>query len=178
MGMELVCLNTPTILLWCLISPALSRLHMILFTLNLQIVQFQLNLNFQQHYQQYRNFYYWKKSKHYLHRFCPKSFKKSYSYKLMDEDEINKLVQACKLLKYKFQGVFAADSFPVNLSHNSFIIVNVSTSQSIGTRWTLFCRRKGNYIFADPLRQNLASYKHLHNRMASLLIIFKLCMNC
>ena len=31
----------------CLISPALSRRHMILFTLNLPIVQFQLNLSFQ-----------------------------------------------------------------------------------------------------------------------------------
>ena len=41
----------------------------------------------------------------------------------MDEDEINNLVQACKLLKYKFRGVFAADNFHVNLFHNSFIIV-------------------------------------------------------
>ena len=62
----------------------------------------------------------------------------------MDENEINNLVQACKLLKYKFRGVFAANNFPVNLSHNSFILVNVSTSQSIGTHWTLFCRRNGN----------------------------------
>ena len=85
----------------------------------------------------------------------------------MDEDEINNLVQACKLLKYKFRGVFAAGNFPVNLSHNIFIIVNVSTSQSIGTHWPLFCRRKGKYIFADPIGQNLASYKHLHNRLAS-----------
>ena len=85
----------------------------------------------------------------------------------MDEDEINNLVQACKLLKYKFRGVFAADNFPVYLSHNSFIIVNVSTSQSIGPHWTLFCRRNGKYIFADPLGQNLASNKNLHNRLAS-----------
>ena len=62
----------------------------------------------------------------------------------MDEDEINNLVQACKLLKYKFRGVFAADNFPVNLSHNSFIIVNVSTSQSIGTHWTLFVGEREN----------------------------------
>ena len=85
----------------------------------------------------------------------------------MDEDEINNLVQACKLLKYEFRGVFAAVNFPVNLSYNSFIIVNVSTSQSIGPHWTLFCRRKGKYNFADPLGQNLAPYKQLHNRLAS-----------
>ena len=85
----------------------------------------------------------------------------------MDEDEINNLVQRCKLLKHKFHGVFAADNFPLSLSQNSFIIVNVSTSQTIGTHWTPICRKNGKYIFADPLGQNLTSYKHLHNRLAS-----------
>ena len=85
----------------------------------------------------------------------------------MDEDEINNFFQACNFLKYKLRGVFEADNFPANLSHNSFIITNVSTSQSIGIHWKLFCRRKGKYIFADPLGKNLASYKHLHNRLAS-----------
>ena len=47
----------------------------------------------------------------------------------MDEDEINNVIQACKPLEYKFRGVFAINNFPVNLSHNSFIIVNISTSQ-------------------------------------------------
>ena len=85
----------------------------------------------------------------------------------MDEDEINNLVQRCKLLKHKFHGVFAADNFPLSLSQNSFIIVNVSTSQTIGTHWTLNCRKNGKYIFADPLGQNLTSNKHLHNRLVS-----------
>ena len=53
----------------------------------------------------------------------------------MDEDEITSPIQACKLLKYK-------------LSQIRFIIVNVSSSDSIGTHWTLLCRKKGNYIFA------------------------------
>ena len=95
------------------------------------------------------------------------SFKKSNSDKLMDEDEINSLIQACKLLKYKFCGVFAADNFPLKLSQNRFIIVNVSSSDSIGTHWKLLCRKNGNYIFADPLGQKLASYKRLYNRLAS-----------
>ena len=85
----------------------------------------------------------------------------------MDEDEINSLIQACKLLKYKFCGVFAADNFPLKLSQNRFIIVNVSSSDSIGTHWTLLCRNNGNYIFADPLGQKLTSYKCLYNRLAS-----------
>ena len=66
------------------------------------------------------------------------------SHKLMDEDEINNLAQACKILKYKLVGVFAADNFPVNLSHNNFLIVSVSISHSIGTHWTLNCRKNGD----------------------------------
>ena len=85
----------------------------------------------------------------------------------MDEDEINSLIQACKLLKYKFCGVFAADNFPLKLSQNRFIIVNVPSSDSIGTHWTLLCRKNGNYIFADRLGQKLTSYKCLYNRLAS-----------
>ena len=85
----------------------------------------------------------------------------------MDEDEINSLIQACELLKYKFCGVFAADNFLLKLSQNRFIIVNVSSSDSIGTHWTLLCRKNGNYIFADPLGQKLTSYKCLYNKLAS-----------
>ena len=86
---------------------------------------------------------------------------------MMDEDEINNLVQGFQRLKYKFHDVFAADNFPLHLSQNSFIIVNVSTSQSIGTPWILICRRNGDYIFADTLGKKLTSYKHLHNRLVS-----------
>ena len=85
----------------------------------------------------------------------------------MDEDETNSLIQACKLLKYKFSGVFAADNFPLKLSQNRFLIVNVSSSDSIGTHWTLLCRKNGTYIFADPLGRKLTSYKCLYNRLAS-----------
>ena len=85
----------------------------------------------------------------------------------MDEDKINSLLQACKLLKFKFCGVFAVDNFPLELSQNIFNIVNVSSSDSIGTHWTLLCRKNGNYIFADPLGQKQTSYKCLYNRLAS-----------
>ena len=64
-------------------------------------------------------------------------------------------------------GVFAADNSSFNLSYNSFIFVNVSTSESIGTHWTIICRKNGDNIFADPLGQNLTSYKYLHNRLVS-----------
>ena len=85
----------------------------------------------------------------------------------MDEDKINSLVQACKLLKCKFCGVFAPDTFPLKLSQNRCIFVNVYSSDSIGTYWTLFCRKNGNYFFADPLGQKLTSYKCLYKRLAS-----------
>ena len=57
------------------------------------------------------------------------------------------------------------NNFLLHLSQNSFISVNASTSQSIGTHCLLICRKNGDYIFADPLGQNLVSYIHLHNRL-------------
>ena len=60
-----------------------------------------------------------------------KSFEKTYAHKLMGANEIYNLVQGCTLLRC--MGVFAADNFPVSVSHNSCIIVNVSASQSIET---------------------------------------------
>ena len=70
--------------------------------------------------------------------------------------------------KYKFCGIFAADSFPTNLTDNSFIIVNISKSASIGTHWILFCQEDQiKNLFADPLGQTLSSYKHLLSRIAS-----------
>ena len=132
-----------------LISPALRRL--IFLTLNLKIVQFQLNLTFQSPCPVISKFSLLVRKQHnFFCRFCPESFKKSFSDKLMDEKEINNLSQGCKLFKYKFVGVFAADNLPVNLSRNSFIIVNVSAFQSIGTHWTLICRKKRRLCFCRP----------------------------
>ena len=85
----------------------------------------------------------------------------------MDEDNLNSLIQRCSELKYKFRGVYAADNFPTNLTDNSFIIVNISTSASIGTHWILLCQRDQKIIFADPLGQTLSSYKHLQSRIVS-----------
>ncbi len=62
----------------------------------------------------------------------------------MDELEIAMLIRKCKILKYKFKGVFAADNFPP-LSNNSFVIVNSSRANNIGTHWILFCKRESNY---------------------------------
>ena len=68
----------------------------------------------------------------------------------MDEDNLNSLIQRCSELKNKFRGVYAADNFPTNLTDNSFIIVNISTSASIGTHWILLCQKDKKIIFADP----------------------------
>ena len=56
----------------------------------------------------------------------------------MNEDEVNDLIQRCKLLKHKFPGVFAANNFPKVLQTISFIIVNASRSDYAGTRWLLY----------------------------------------
>ena len=85
----------------------------------------------------------------------------------MNEDEVNDLIQRCKLLKHKFLGVFAANNFPKILQPNSFIIVNASTSDNAGTHWLLLCVKNKNLIFADPLGQPIVFYKNLYRRLVS-----------
>ena len=85
----------------------------------------------------------------------------------MDEDQIHHQVKKCKHLKFKFRGVYAADNFPLNLQTNTFIIVNASRSNSIGTHWVVLAKRYAYPIiyFADPLALPLTTYKDIFNRL-------------
>ena len=85
----------------------------------------------------------------------------------MNEDEVNDLIQRCKLLKHKFLGVFAANIFPKLLQSNSLIIVNASTSDNAGTHWLLLCVKNKNLIFAGPLLQPILFYKDVYRRLVS-----------
>ena len=85
----------------------------------------------------------------------------------MNEDEVNDLIQHCKLLKHKFLGVFAANNFPKVLQPNTFIIVNASASDYAGTHWLLLCIKNENLIFADPLGQPILFYKDVYRRLVS-----------
>ena len=85
----------------------------------------------------------------------------------MDEDQIHHQLKKCKHLKFKFRGVYAADNYPLNLQTNTFIIVNASRSNSIGTHWVVLAKRYAYPIiyFADPLALPLTTYKDIFNRL-------------
>ena len=85
----------------------------------------------------------------------------------MDEDQIHLQVKKCKHLKFKFRGVYAADNYPLNLQTNTFITVNASRSNSIGTHWVVLAKRYAYPIiyFADPLALPLTTYKDIFNRL-------------
>ena len=166
MIMELNCLSIRAILLWCLISLALSRRRMILFTLNSPIVQFQLNSSFQLPCQLIYKFSLLVRKRVLFSSNRLGKFRKIIFWQTIGWRR-NKQPDSIKLLKYKFCGFSAADNFPLKLLQNILIIVNVSSSDSIWTHWTLLCRKNGNYTFADPLGQKLTSYKYLYNRLAS-----------
>ena len=71
-----------------------------------------------------------------------RTFFLSQQLKNMDELQLQNFILKCKLLKYKFLGVFAADNFPSELPNNVFVIVNASKSDSSGTHWIIICNRK------------------------------------
>ena len=85
----------------------------------------------------------------------------------MNENEVNDLIQHCKLLKHKFLGVFAANNFPKILQPNSFTRVNASASDNAGIHWLLICVKNKNLIFADPLGQPILFYKNVYRRLVS-----------
>jgi hypothetical protein len=85
----------------------------------------------------------------------------------MDELQIAKLVKKCKLLKFKFMGVYAADNFPA-IKSNSFQIVNASSSTNSGSHWLLFCGRGDEIIFADPLEFKMEDYRIIYRRAIKL----------
>ena len=58
----------------------------------------------------------------------------------MDEDKIFKLILQSAHLMFKFNGVYAADNFPLHMPTNSFAIVNASPASS--TRISLDCACK------------------------------------
>ena len=68
-------------------------------------------------------------------------------------------------MKYKFAGVYAADSFSPNLKHGNFIIVNSDKATQMGSHWFLLCNRKNKYLFADPLGLPL-NYPHVRDRLS------------
>ena len=85
----------------------------------------------------------------------------------MDEDQTHLQVKTFKHLKIKFRVVYAADKHPMNLQTNTFVIVNASRSNSIGTHWVVLAKRYAYPIiyFADPLSLPLIAYKDIHNRL-------------
>ena len=85
----------------------------------------------------------------------------------MDEDQIYIHVQKCKHLKFKFRGVYAADNYPINLPVNSFIIVNASRADSVGSHWVMLAKRYAYPVlyFADPLALPLTAYKDIFSRL-------------
>ena len=86
----------------------------------------------------------------------------------MDEVEIAMIARKCRVLKYKFSGVYAADNVPSLERRNSFQIVNADSSSLAGSHWMAVCRRGDTIIFADPLGKSLSSYQTLYRRMCSL----------
>ena len=84
---------------------------------------------------------------------------------MIDEQELFSFINKCKHLKYKFQGVYAADNFPSSLKENTFVIINSDKSNQLGTHWLLLCNRCNKYLFGDPLGLPLTYYPHICKRL-------------
>ena len=93
----------------------------------------------------------------------------------MDEIQLFELIQKCKHLRFKHVGIFAADNFPNLIPNNTFIIVNASNSDSVGTHWLLIANALLLvYYFADPLGYPFNYYKIIHEHMLERNVVFEI----
>ena len=75
----------------------------------------------------------------------------------MDEDKIFKLTLQTGHLMFKFNGVYAADNFPLHMPTNSFAIVNASPASSPGSHWIVLAKR-----YAYPITYFRWHYLSIH----------------
>ena len=85
----------------------------------------------------------------------------------MDETEVAFYARKCPNLKYKFNGVFAADNFPILARNNTFQVINADPASHAGSHWMVLCRRDEQLVFADPLGRPINYYTTLYLRMCS-----------
>lgn len=83
----------------------------------------------------------------------------------MDEQQIYDLIKRCRHIKYKCKGVYPSDFFPLPMRHDTFAIVNASTSKSLGTHWVLIANLMGKMYFADPLGLHISFYPNILKRL-------------
>ena len=83
----------------------------------------------------------------------------------MDSTAILLQTMKCRYLRHRFVGVFSADTFPIPLDDNTFIIVNSENSDEEGKHWLLICNKGGIYLFGDPLGLRLDAYKKVNKRL-------------
>ena len=84
---------------------------------------------------------------------------------MIDELGLWRVVNKCAHLKFKFEGVFSAENFPLTLRANTFVKVNSDNSEKDGTHWLLYCNRHNENCFGDPLGLPLQSYKKISCRV-------------
>ena len=88
----------------------------------------------------------------------------------MDEVQVSQMAYACSHLRFKFQGVYAADTFPPLMKLNTFAIVNTSPRTHPGTHWVLLARNRASptsIIFGDPLGYPLSKYNLIYRRITA-----------
>ena len=83
----------------------------------------------------------------------------------MDSTAILLQITKFRYVRHVFVGVLSADTFPIPLNDNTFIIVNSENSVEEGKHWLLICNRGGIYLLGDTLGLRLDAYKKINKRL-------------
>ena len=76
---------------------------------------------------------------------------------MVDNTQLTYLINRDPILKFKYRGCFARDTFPI-LKHNEFVIVNTDPSSQAGEHWLLIASKNDTVLLYDSFGRDFSQF--------------------
>ena len=76
---------------------------------------------------------------------------------MVDNTQLAHLINQDPILKFKYRGCFARDTFPI-LKHNEFVIVNTDASSQACENWLLIASKNDIVLLYDSFGRDFSQF--------------------
>ena len=76
---------------------------------------------------------------------------------MVDNTQLTYLINRDPILKFKYRGCFARDTFPI-LKHNEFVIVNTDPYSEAGEHWLLIASKNDTVLLYDSFGRDFSQF--------------------
>ena len=82
---------------------------------------------------------------------------------MVDNNQLTFWINRDPILKFKYRGCFARDTFPI-LKHNEFVIVNTDPSSQAVENWLLIASKNDTVLLYDSFGRDFYSFLGIFTR--------------